>query len=136
MSEKYSGNINKWKWGKIHTITLSHPLSKVKILDILFNLNRGPYPVNGSFHTVAPYSYPSGDPSKVEHGASHRHIYSLAGWDSTQSVIPTGNSGVIKSRFYLDQTKLFVDGKYHSDYFSESTVQENAKYTMILQPGN
>jgi penicillin amidase len=134
LMENYSGNLNKWKWEKIHSITFSHPLSKVKIIGILFHLNRGPFGVNGSFHTVAPYSYPMDNPSKVEHGASHRHIYSLADWDATQSVIPTGNSGVIKSKFYLDQTKMFIDGKYHNDLFSDEAVKNNAKYIMHLKP--
>jgi penicillin G amidase len=131
---KYTRNTDKWEWGKIHTITLQHPMAKVKILDFLFNLNRGPFEVSGSFHTVAPYSYPGDKPSNVEHGASHRHIYSLSNWDSTLSVIPTGNSGVVTSEFYLDQTELYVNGKYHYDYFSEKAVEENAKYKMVFIP--
>jgi penicillin amidase len=134
LKEKYSGNIAKWQWGKLHTITFSHPLSKKKILDFAFNLNRGPYGVSGSFHTVSPYSYIFNQPTKVEHGASHRHIFSLANWDSTYSVIPTGNSGVIKSEFYLDQSKMYVEGKYHHDYFGEEAVKQKAKYLMHLLP--
>lgn len=134
LEENYSGNIDKWAWGNMHTITFSHPLSIVKILGFLFNLNRGPFGVSGSNHTVAPYSYIFNQPSKVEHGASHRHIFSTANWDSTISVIPTGNSGVIKSEFYLDQSKMFVEGRYHSDYFTEGAVKNNARYCMHLIP--
>jgi penicillin amidase len=132
----YSENTRKWKWGSVHSLTLQHPMAKVKILDAVFNLNRGPFAVSGSFHTVAPYSYPSNQPDKVEHGASHRHIYSLANWDSTLSVIPTGNSGVVTSEFYLDQAELYVNGLYHADYFGSQAILDHKKYSMNFVPVN
>jgi penicillin amidase len=123
-----------WKWGRMHQITLSHPLSKVEVLDKLFHLNRGPFQVNGSFHTIAPYSFSVFTSWEVSHGASHRHIFSVGDWDKTVSVIPTGNSGHIKSEFYMDQTKMFIDGEYHQDVFTLKAVVEQAKHKMVLLP--
>ncbi|MBN2486166.1 MAG: penicillin acylase family protein [Bacteroidales bacterium] len=136
LTDKFSPKLKKWKWGNIHQITFSHPLSQKKILGILFKLNRGPFAVSGSFHTVSPYGYAAGQPSKVEHGASHRHIFTLHNWDSTLSIIPTGNSGAIKSRFYLDQSEQFVNGEYHYEFFSQSAIEQNARFTMKLEPVN
>lgn len=124
----------RWAWGNFHTLTLRHPLTKLEILDKIFHLNRGPFPVGGSYHTVSVYSFPLFEPSKTEHGASHRNIYDLANWDSSCSVIPTGNSGVCKSRFYCNQTKMYIAGKYHPDYFSPEAVKAHAKYTMEFLP--
>lgn len=134
LNATYSTKTHKWKWGNIHTITLQHPLAKVRILDRVFNLNRGPFAVSGSHHTVAPYGYPGFSPDKVEHGASHRHIYSLSNWDSTISVIPTGNSGIIKSEFYCNQTSLYISGGYHADYFSKELIKEKSKYSVVIKP--
>lgn len=134
LEENFKGDIQKWKWGKLHTLTLEHPLATVEVLDVIFKLNRGPFPVNGSNHTVAPYSYPLLKPSGVSHGASHRHIYSLADWDSTISVIPTGNSGVVSSEFYCDQSKLYVKGMYHPDFFTEESLVKNSKYKITIVP--
>ena len=50
-------NTEDWKWGKIHTLTVGHPLGVVNILDRTFNLNKGPFEAPGSYHTVMPYSY-------------------------------------------------------------------------------
>jgi len=131
--EKKMGTVpENWKWGKIHTLTLKHPLGKVALLDKVFNLNRGPFPVGGSFHTVSPFSYPFGDLFHANHGASHRHIFSAGNWDESQTVIPTGESGIAASPYYCDQTKLYLKGIYHSDYFSRPLVEKDAKYTMIL----
>ncbi len=134
LAENYRRKTDAWKWGRIHQITLEHPLSKVEALDKLFNLNRGPFAVSGSFHTVSPYSFHLFTPDKVSHGSSHRHIYSLSDWDQTQSIIPTGNSGHVKSPFYMDQTELYLQGKYHSDVFSDKAVEENTVYRLVLNP--
>jgi penicillin amidase len=133
LQENRGRNTGKWKWGEIHQLTLDHPLGSVKILDWLFRLNSGPYEVGGSNHTVCPYSYPLGEPFDVTWGASHRHIYPLANWDESLTVIPTGVSGIPASPYYCDQTRLYVENEYHPDYFSRDLVEKNAKYQMIIR---
>ena len=134
LAEKIGDTPERWTWGSIHKFTLEHPLGSVKLLAKIFNLNRGPYEVGGSFHTVRTFSYPFKDPFKVDHGASQRHIYLTDNWDRSLSIIPTGTSGVPASDHYCDQTDLYVNGKYHNDMFSENLVIRNAKYTMKFIP--
>jgi penicillin amidase len=133
LQAKYGDNIDLWKWGDVHRFTLEHPLAKKKILDRIFRLNRGPFRTGGSFHTVSPFSFPVGEPEKVYHGSSHRHIYMLDNWDNSLTVIPTGNCGIPSSKHYCDQTDLYISGKYHADYFSEELVKKNAKYKMTFK---
>ncbi len=115
-------------------LTLGHPLAKVKVLDKLFRLNRGPFGVGGSYHTVSPYKYPLSEPDGVNHGSSHRSIFDLDNWDNSSSIIPTGISGIPSSRHYCDQTKLYIEGRYHSDFFSVEKVREHARYQMTFTP--
>ncbi len=122
-----------WQWGKVHQLTLEHPLGSIKILDWLFKFNKGPYPLGGSFHTVCPGFFSYASPFGVTAGASHRHIYSLADWDESLTVIPTGVSGIPASPYYCDQTSLYVDGRYHPDYFSREEVEKNAKHLMTFR---
>jgi penicillin amidase len=133
LQESYGRDAEKWQWGKIHHLTLSHPLGSVRILDWLFRFNSGPHEVGGSRHTVCPYAYPVRDPFDVTWGASHRHIYTLADWDESLSVLPTGVSGVPGSPHYCDQTKLYISNEYHPDYFSRDLVEKNARYQMIIR---
>lgn len=132
LSSTLSDNPDGWQWGSVHTFTLSHPLSSVKILDRFFKLNRGPFPVPGSFHTVAPYSYPYRKPYDVNHGASQRHIYVVGKWDMSKTVIPTGNSGIPSSPHYCDQTLLYLKGIYHDDPFSKEAVELKSKFRMEI----
>ncbi len=134
LNDQYGTDDSKWKWGNIHQLTLKHPLSEVKILNWVFKLNRGPYKVGGSFHTISPYSYFFPNPGNVTHGASHRHIFSLADWDKSLTIIPTGNSGIPSSKHYCDQTNLYIDGMYKEDLFKEDLVKSKAKYHMTFSP--
>ncbi len=126
-------NAEMWQWGHIHTLTLSHPMGSVKVLDRVFRLNRGPFPAPGSFHTVCPYAYSLARPYDVNHGASHRHIYNPADWDKSYVILPTGTSGNPASPFYLDQTEMYLNGDYRQDLFSIEKVKETAKYKLILK---
>lgn len=121
-------------WGSIHTFTIGHPLGVVSALDKIFNLNRGPFEMPGSYHTVCPYSYSFNNLYNVNHGASHRHIFDLDNWDSSETVIPTGISGIPASDFYLNQTEMYIHNQYHADPFSKAEVEKVAKYKMIFLP--
>jgi len=132
LQEELGNAPEKWEWGKIHTLVLKHPMGTVKILDLAFNINRGPFPVGGSFHTVCPYTRSSGVGFESDFGASLRHVFSLANWDESQSVIPTGESGIPASQYYCDQTKLYVHNQYHSDYVSRELIDKEAKYKMTI----
>jgi penicillin G amidase len=136
LQENLGKEMDTWKWGMVHALTLKHPVGEVEALNKIFNLNRGPLSVGGSSHTVSPYRYLFLEPGKIIHGASHRNIYDLADWDQSVSVIPTGNSGVPASEFYCDQTGMFVEGEYHADPFSDSSVQSAAYHVLRFTPAN
>lgn len=134
MEENQGNNPDKWEWGKIHQLTVAHPMGSVKILDRIFGLNKGPFPVGGSFHTVSPYSYSFRNPFTVNHGASQRHIFDLADWDNSQVIIPTGASGIPASRYYLDQTELYIKNQYKKDAYTDMEVISNARYVTKFIP--
>jgi penicillin amidase len=130
LTQQLGADVEKWKWGQIHTFELEHPLAKVNALKRIFKLNRGPFEVGGSFHTVSPFSYSNNKPFSVNHGSSHRHIYDLSDWNKSLTVIPTGISGIPASKHYCDQTDLYISGNYHADYFTRASVEETAEYRM------
>jgi len=131
LSKEYDEDPAEWTWGSIHKIIIEHPLGSVKMLDRIFRFNSPEYSVGGSDHTVSPYSYGPG--FKVNHGASERHIFNTADWDESYTVIPTGESGVVSSEFYLSQMKYYIEGKFYKDHFSEKAVKAAAKYTLVLK---
>jgi penicillin amidase len=125
---------SKWTWGEVHSITLKHPLGRMWVVDAVFKLNSGPYPVPGSFHTIPQFMYRQTDPFEVVHGPSQRHIYTPADWDLSRSMIPTGTSGIPGSPYYCDQAPGFMKGEYHDDPFSQEAVEKAARHSLILRP--
>ncbi len=134
LSGKYGAKPSEWKWGKMHHLVINHPLGKVKLLDKAFGLNRGPFEIGGSFHTVEPYAYKYTNPFESTHGASQRHIYVAGNWDESWTIIPTGISGISSSPYYCDQTELYIHKKYRHDWFSREAVMGNAKYKIVIIP--
>ena len=122
----------KWRWGSIHQLKLAHPLGSVALIDKIFGFNDKSREVSGSFHTVCPYAYKLSNPFEVNHGASHRHIFLPGNWDESLSVIPTGNCGIPSSDHYCDQTDLYVNNEYHTDYFSLDKVIKAAEYKLKM----
>jgi len=133
LEKELGRNPESWEWGRLHRLRLDHPMGTVRLLDRLFHFNRGPYPVPGSGATVCPFAYPlSGPDFDSRFGASHRHVFSLANWDDSLTVLPTGESGIPSSPFYCDQTKLYLENNYHPDYMSRDLVEKNAKFSMKI----
>ncbi|MCK9453514.1 MAG: penicillin acylase family protein, partial [Bacteroidales bacterium] len=129
-------NPAEWHWGKVHQLTLRHPLAKVKLLERLLGLNKGPFPVGGSFHTVNPMSYSLNDLFDVTSGASQRHIYDLSDWGASQVVIPTGTSGIPASKYYGSQIDDFLNGEYIIDLWEKDDIIESAAYESHFNPKN
>jgi penicillin amidase len=125
---------SRWKWGKIHQLTLNHPMGRVKALDVLFGLTKGPYPVGGSFHTVNPMGYSFHKGYSVVHGASQRHIYNTGDWNQCFTVIPTGISGIPASKYYASQSEMFLGGDYYREPWEKSAIVELAKYKATFSP--
>ena len=134
LSEQLGTDVEQWQWGKIHSFTLSHPLGVVPVLNKILKLNRGPFEVPGSYHTVCPYSYSFNNLYKATHGASERHIFDTKDWDNSQTIIPTGTSGIPASDFYLDQTEMYIHNQYHNDPFNRAEVENAASFKMKLTP--
>ena len=133
LSAQLGNNVEKWEYQSLHTITLQHPLAKVKILNKVFKLNSKTYGVGGSNHTVSPYSHKFDNNFKVAFGASHRHIYPMDNFEMAQTIIPTGTSGHPASKHYGDQTDRYINNEYHDEYFSIQRVKENAVYKMTFK---
>ena len=123
----------KWRWGRLHTIELGHPLGKVRLLQKLFNL--GPFEGDGNFHTVAQSAIlPGMDFTLKAWDVSNRHIYDLADWDRSLGCIVPGQSGHRASPHYSDQVWLWLKVKHHPLPFSKSAVRSAAKNILTLVP--
>lgn len=132
LKEVIGGDIEKWTWGRIHTLTFEHALGKKKPLDRIFNL--GSFPVGGSHLTINKKQYPYDKPYQTNHGVSQRMIVDLSNLDGSLHVLPTGQSGHLKSPHHKDQIDLYLGGKYHPAWTDRRELEKHTEATLILRP--
>jgi len=133
LDEKMGSNVNDWKWGKLHSLTLYHPFGKSSSLMGYF-MNIGPYPMGGSFGTVNPQPYKLTEPWEGYHGASLRYIVDFADRKNSQRVIPAGISGNFMSPHYDDQAELWRTGQYRPFVLDRESVEADARYRLKMLP--
>jgi penicillin amidase len=127
------GNIMvDWQWGKIHQLTLVHPLGKHETLKEVFNA--GPFPLGGSGSTINRGEYRLTAPYAVMAGPAVRRIVDLANPELSWSVIPGGQSGQVFSPYHHDQIRLWLQGKYRTVSMRREAVAANEGNTLVLKP--
>jgi len=132
LEEKLGGDMKEWKWGSIHTLTFEHVLAKKRPLDLLFNI--GPFPVPGNHLTINKKQYSYLEPYRASHGVSMRMIVDLSNMLSSFQVLPTGESGQLKSAHYKDQVELYLGGKYHRVDTDPDQVRKQSEGELLLIP--
>ena len=133
LNEKMGSDIDDWKWGNLHTLTLYHPFGRISKLMGYF-MNIGPYPMGGSLATVNPQPYKLSDPWEVYHGASLRYIIDFADRKNSRRVIPAGISGNFMSPHYDDQAELWRTGKYRPFVLDRQSIEADERYTLKMLP--
>lgn len=126
-------DVATWRYGRIHTLTIRHPLGSLPALAAIFN--RGPFPTGGDLDTVNMGYLPrefAGPPFYI--APSYRQICDTSDWDRSQSIQPTGQSGHPGSRHYSDFVQPWLNVQYHPMPWSRSRVEEVAVTRMTLQP--
>ncbi|MFQ5636808.1 MAG: penicillin acylase family protein [bacterium] len=132
LAELAGDNISNWKWGELHTLTMSHPLGRRKPLDMVFNL--GPYSRGGSKMTVNNGEYRLRAPFKAIIGASTRQLVDLSEPHHAYSVITSGQSGHPLSEHYKDQAPLWLEGKVHPMIMDRMEISQTAPQRLLLVP--
>lgn len=125
LTDKLGNDIKEWKWGKLHTVEYVHPIGKVKPFNLIFNI--GPFPAPGSYSQVNNISFKRGSLNYESHlGPSTRRLIDLGNPLISYGILPTGNSGHVKSKHYDDQAKLYLEGNYRKQLLDLKEISSTA----------
>ena len=135
LENQLGNDVNSWTWNRVHTVTHKHPLGTLKALDFLFNLNIGPYEINGSNRVINKQGFDiSNTPvNDVKSGPSTRRIVDFSDIENSMSILPTGNSGNPFSEFYRDQAEMFVNGEFRKMKLNKEEI-EKVSTKLIFTP--
>lgn len=131
LQKELGNNPDNWKWGKLHTITIDHPMGTKAFLKPF--LNDGPYPQGGSNITSGANSYAYDKPFAVTSAGPWRFGVDLG--DMTgKDILAGGTSGHFRSDHYKDQTALWLKGQYKDMLFNSDHILENNEHITVLKP--
>ncbi len=118
-------DMEEWRWGDLHTVTLKHILGQNALTERIFN--SGTFPAAGDGVTVNVGSYPYAKPYQMTVGASMRFIVDWSAADSYRSILPGGNSGNFLSRFYLNQVRPWLKGRLKTVNMADRGTKERLR---------
>lgn len=126
-------DMSRWQWGRLHRLTLIHPLGQVKALAPLFN--RGPIPLGGDANTVSQAAFvPHRGYGVTTFAVSWRQIIDLSDFNRSLAVLPGGQSGSPLSRHYSDQVRPWASGEYHPMLWDRQQVEQHLELRLVLDP--
>ena len=130
-----SSDSDDWEWGKIHTITYPTNLLGEAGIPILTGLvNIGPVETSGSNFAINSTDWGFGDDFTIGSYPSMRMVVDLSNLDNSRTVLPSGQSGHVMSKYYDDQVDNWIKNDMYTNYFSREIVELNQKDLMYLRP--
>ena len=129
-----SSDSDDWEWGKIHTITYPTNLLGEAGIPILTGLvNIGPVETSGSNFAINSTDWGFGDDFTIGSYPSMRMVVDLSNLDNSRTVLPSGQSGHVMSKYYDDQVDNWIENDMYANYFSREIVELNQKDLMYLR---
>jgi penicillin amidase len=134
-SDRMGGNPDTWRWGRLHTLTLTNQSfgeSGIRPIEWLFN--RGPYELGGGSSIVNAIGWDVSLGYEVDWVPSMRMIVDLDDFDASRWVNLTGASGHAFHPHYADQAPLWQGGESLDWPFTISAVADAASESLQLRP--
>jgi penicillin G amidase len=129
-----SGDMDNWTWGGFHTLEHVHPIGKKSPFDKIFNV--GPLPAPGGIETINNAGFPliSKDKFQVAYGPAMRILIDMNDIDNAVSVLPTGESGHLRSPYYRDQNLIYINGTFRPMLMNSETIRTKCTNILTLKP--
>jgi len=122
-----------WRWDRLHTTLLAHPLAGATDEATRARLNVGPFPKQGGFDTVNVSAYDTDNFRQIG-GPSFRVVIDVGDWDNSRAMNTPGQSGDPASPHYRDLAPMWLKGEYFPLLYSRAKVEAAAVQRIDLVP--
>jgi penicillin amidase len=126
LSGRFGKDESKWAWGKVHTMTITHPMG-----GMLPFLNLSPVPYPGDDFTINAGWWDREKPFDMTSGAAIRIVVDMSNLDTMTLMIPPGQSGHYLSPYYSDLADLWAKGDQIPAHYTDA---QSLKQLLVLQP--
>lgn len=126
-------NVEDWKWNRVASVEYEHPIGKAGgLLRKFFNV--GPFKTNGGDQVINNqiYDIDSTGVYKIKAGPSTRRIIDFSDVENSVAILPTGQSGVVFSKYYKDQAQRYVDGEFVKMTTNKGEIEQSENVLLFL----
>jgi penicillin amidase len=124
---------DEWRWGRLHTAEMRHPLSALLGAEQRARVDVGPAARGGSGATVNSTGY-SLDDFVQRFGASFRMLVDVGSWDDSVAMNSPGQSGDPASPHYRDLFDAWARDESFPLLFSRDRIEAEAEQRIVLRP--
>jgi penicillin G amidase len=139
LTRRISKNPEDWQWGRLHRVSLRHPVLGTDGIPELVQgiFSEGPFPAAGGSALVNAMGWDAGTGTyRVSSGPSMRMVVDLADLDASRWVNQTGNSGHPFHAHFSDQTGPWLAGDTFPWSSTEEAVRAASVTELTLRPGS
>ena len=133
LAEKARGLAEFDRWGDMHRLAMSHPLSFLPLLGSRYRFTD--LPAGGGSQTLMKTAHRlTTARHATRYGSTARHISDMSDMDRNYFVLLGGQDGWLNSSNFLDQLDPWRRGKYIEMPLRMKTVRETFAHRTILAP--
>ncbi|MCH8612086.1 penicillin acylase family protein [Arsenicicoccus dermatophilus] len=136
LTRRTGKEVVSWDYGRLHRLTLRHPLGEAAPGLIGDLLDRGPHPAPGTALSPNALGADLARSYDVSWGPSMRMVVDLGSLDSSTWVQSTGVSGHPTSGHYDDQTARWLTNDPYPWPFSPEAIARDSVDQLILRPAD
>ncbi|WP_380786405.1 penicillin acylase family protein [Sphingomonas sp. R86521] len=123
----------KWRWGTLHQVRITHPLSRVPAIAAAFPAIEGEG-TGGDSYTVMARWLGNGSSWRASGGASYLQVIDVGAWDNSLMLNLPGQSNDPRSPHYRDQYAPWIAGRMQPMLFSRAAVDAKVASRTALTP--
>ncbi|NNC82305.1 MAG: penicillin acylase family protein [Flavobacteriales bacterium] len=131
MVADHGADISQWTWGQTHMTTHNHAFKDIPLLGKWLSV--GPYSSPGAIETINNSVFYLSDDAiiQAEYGPQMRRVINLSNLENSQSILPTGQSGMRLSPHYDDQAEMYVNGQFRMQHMDRSKIERESQLLLF-----
>jgi penicillin G amidase len=126
LTSKYGKDTKSWAWGKVHTMTIKHPMGVA-----LPFLNLSPLPYAGDDFTLNAGWWDRKHAFDMMSGAAVKIVVDMSNLAGMTIMSPPGQSGHYLSQHYSDLAEMWAKGQQIPAHYTDA---KTLKQVMVLSP--
>ena len=133
LENQLGDTVSLWSWSKVISVEHGHALAAGgETLRKIFNV--GPFSMDGGNEVINNQLFTLNETGiyKVKAGPSTRRVIDFSNIENSVSILPTGQSGNIFSKYYKDQAQKYLNGEFVKTMLNKDEI-ERSKNVLIFK---